>query len=1203
MKYFFYSIIFFSFYALSNEIDGMKSDLFSRELGVDYSKIKSSINAEEKEFLSNKKNLILAVPQPDSPPMDITLWGKVYEGVTADILGILSKVMNVEIVPKYFSSRAEAIEAVKNGSADILGASNNYEVSKGLALTIPYIPDEPAIYKRFGVQDNEIKSVAIPEFYLPFSEAIRHIHNVRFETFPSRYSAIAAVAYGKVDAVLVDMLSGNFLINKYYKDEIQLARPIYANSGGFAFAVNDKNNILRGILNDTLMNVGDFYIPSIVKRWSGGGLSIQSRRPKLSKEEWQWIYDKKNINVAVGPIIPPLSFIDAKGNLHGVLADLLQIFSAKLGVELTPVVLNAYQSDAINKLKDGVVDTIVIPMTNKYKDRLVFSRAFVVEPLVYIVNNEDKGLDPSSLRISGRSAVVNGLMLYLDDKTFNKNDKNPVFFGKIESALYCVAEKNCDVIILPLRTAKYYINSNSFFRDNLYISGELFDSIPATANFAVTPDNKILAEIFDKVISSIPPDELENLSNRARVSERRASVTWEDVIKEFSLTISIFIFMALGSGIWTFLLLRQIKRRKKAEVALESQLRFIEELVDSTPHPIYACDVKGNLVLCNNSYAAFLGKNKSYLLGLSYKEIGKKWPFINPLGDVVHQALMEGIVFEGDSQIHLSERAVDIYHWLQFYRDFSGNIQGVVGGWIDVSDRAALMRELAEASQDAQEASRAKSTFLATMSHEIRTPMNAIIGLLELTLRKDVINAEARESIAVVYQSARDLLGLIGDILDISKIESGKLELSPAPHRIVEISQTVINVFTAMARQQGLTLNLKAGEDVTVMVDPIRYKQVLSNLISNAIKFTRKGGVNVNLSLKPDGDFCDVFLTVVDSGIGINKEDLSRLFQPFSQGSQSADLQRSGTGLGLMISRTLCQMMEGGLTISSELEKGTTVSATLRLPIVDSLVVIDSNLERVQSIGPFLRSKKILVIDDHPTNRMLVSQQLTYLGHQVCDVESGHDAFELIKTQSFEIIITDFNMPDINGLEFTARYRAQENFEKYGRTVIIGLTADARQEQLQKAIEAGMDDCLFKPVSLDELRACLATHDIAQSHASPDKIAEDIQCTLNRLTGGNTELIRPLLLGFLQAADMDIQNLARAEQEASSQNFLVHLHRLKGGAKIIGAEDLVMCCSEWEISPRLPWCMPSALRQIEEKYREVQEGVLHWIKEFCVEAE
>ncbi|MEJ6116385.1 sensor histidine kinase, partial [Aeromonas salmonicida] len=306
-------------------------------------------------------------------------------------------------------------------------------------------------------------------------------------------------------------------------------------------------------------------------------------------------------------------------------------------------------------------------------------------------------------------------------------------------------------------------------------------------------------------------------------------------------------------------------------------------------------------------------------MGSTLSDIEDICPAIKLLNDIFLKTLDDGLPRDGDYRLTLLHGEIDIYHWLQVYRDLSGEIQGVVGGWIDISERMSLLHELAEAS-------RAKSTFLATMSHEIRTPMNAIIGLLELTLRKGGLNDDDRGAIQVVYQSSNDLLGLIGDILDLSKIESGKLELSPSPHRISELGRAVINVFSAVARQKGLTLTLTCQGDVTVLVDPIRYKQILSNLVSNAIKFTRKGGVDLAVECDIASSWCDVRVRVTDSGIGISKQDLKLLFQPFTQASQPTDIQKSGTGLGLMISRTLCQMMGGELYIDSEIGQGTTVS-------------------------------------------------------------------------------------------------------------------------------------------------------------------------------------------------------------------------------------------------------------------------------------
>lgn len=1171
-------------------------NLYSREVSPDYTKMMLSLNETELNWLKERKQLIVAVPVPDNPPMDITLRSGEYEGVTADILGVIEKKIGVKIIAKPFSSRSEAINAIRNGHADIIGSSNSYEVGEGLALTIPYVADEPVLYKRFGVARDKIKTLAVPESYLPFSEVIRYVPGVKVNVFPSRYSAVAAVAYGKADAVLIDMISGNFLINKYYQDTIQLDRPIYANTAGFSFGVNENNEILKSILNDVLIGIAEFNVKSVIKRWSGGGISIQSQQVQLTDAEWQWLHDKGRLKIAVSTVLPPLSFIDEQGNHHGVVSDLFQVMSAKLGVEIEPVMLSYANDEQVTALESGRVDAAMMTATEKRRQRFMFSRSFYIEPLVYVVRKGSENIEPDSFYKMGRAAIIQGLISNFDNQPFFGRATEPKYFERVESALLCVSQDNCDVTVVPLRTAKFYINSRTEFRNKLIISGELFNSIPATANFAFLPKNTILESIFDKVIATIPPDELENLATRARVSERSNVFTWQDLFREFGAEIMAIFFVLIGSCLWLLLLRRQIRHRKKAEKALGGQLKFIEELVDSMPHPIYSFDASSRLILCNQSYSSIFGVPKEALLGQSFDQLQSTFPFIEPLGIVLSQTLSDGTTREGDCQLHLNNRSVDIYHWLQVYRDMMGEVQGVVGGWIDVSDRTALLRDLANASQSAKAASNAKSTFLATMSHEIRTPMNAIIGLLELTLHKGSLHAEARESISVAYQSANDLLGLIGDILDISKIESGKLELIPSPNKIVELSRAVINVFTATARQQGLNLSLTTttDDDLTVMIDQLRYKQILSNLVSNAIKFTRNGGVDVHLMLTPIGSSCNVQIHVTDSGIGISKQDLKLLFQPFSQVGQPVDMQKSGTGLGLMISRTLCRMMGGDLEISSELGQGTTVSLNLMLPLTEPA---PSNNELPVSVPTRVSDSvlyNILIIDDHPTNRLLVGQQLEFLGHKVQAVGSATEALQCLASKSFDIIITDFNMPVMDGLELTTRYRLQESEEARERAIIIGLTADARQEQIQKAIEAGMDDCLFKPVSLEELRQCISTHITGYIDTPPIEIADDINQRLAPLTLGRTDLMKQLLAEFLRAADDDLASLIKASRESDSQAFLSSLHRLKGGARIIGADGLVACCIAWENSTRLPLCMPSALRQVQHIYQQLKVGVYYW---------
>lgn len=1157
--------------------------VFSRETFPDYHKLNVSLTKAESIWLNHKKKLILAVPMPDNPPMDITQRAKIYEGVTADIIGILSGVLKLDIVAKLYPSRDLAIDAVRTGEADFIGSSNSYEAGEMLDLTKPYIMDEPAIYKRFGIGDNEIKRVAVAESYLPFSELLRYLPGVKIDLYPSRYAAVASVAYGKTDAVLIDMISGNFIVNKFHQDSIQLVRPIYADTSGFSFGIGPGNEILKKILNTSLSSISEMHVSSILKRWSGGGLSIHSDTIPLTRKQWQMVNAKGGITIAVNTRTPPLSFVDEKGNLHGVVADISQVIRSKLGipVNILPV---ATTLDQIAIVESGRADLMIMTPNVERREKFIFTRAFALDPLVYVTHDDNQDVDPEALLRLSRVAWVNGFIASTETKKKFKA-RDDVFFDKIDDALTCVSRKICDVTILPLRGAKFFINSQ--FSDSLHIVGELFDSNPIGASFAALPSQSELVSVLDKVLAHIPPDELEGLATMWRVNAKNETITWQGVLRKYGVLISIFMIVFLGGFFWGLLLRREVKQRQSAEIALGTQLKFVEELVESTPHPIYARGRDGKIILCNDSYVRFLGLNKDELMGSTLSDIENIYPAINLLSDTFLKTLDDGQPRDGDYHLKLPHGEVDIYHWLRVYRDLSGEIQGVVGGWIDISERVSLLHELAEAS-------RAKSRFLATMSHEIRTPMNAIIGLLELTLHKEGLNEEDRGAIQVAYQSSNDLLELIGDILDLSKIESGKLELSPAPHRISELGRAVINVFSAVARQKGLTLTLACQGDVTVLVDPIRYKQVLSNLVSNAIKFTRKGGVDLAVECQAVGSWCDVKVRVTDSGIGISKHDLQQLFQPFTQASQPTDMQRSGTGLGLMISRTLCQMMGGALDIDSEIGQGTTVSVHLKLPLVDVLPMPDSESPHVGEKKPESQRYQVLIVDDHPTNRLLVTQQLIFLGHEVQAADSGGAALDYLKARGADVIITDFNMPKIDGLEFTTRYRQQERDESRERAIIIGLTADARQEQIQRAMEAGMDDCLFKPVSLDELRQCISIHTIGYVDSQPSEIANSINQRLGPLTAGKPELAGPLLGEFIRAADDDLAALAAASQAGDNQAFLSNLHRLKGGARIIGADGLVACCIAWEQSSRLPLCMPSALRQVRHIYRQLKEGIRYW---------
>nr|AAX49388.1 BvgS [Aeromonas piscicola] len=1166
-----------SFLASANELEDSLLHVYARDDNEYFGKQILPLHNDDLAWLYNKKQLILGVPEPDNPPMDITIRSGNYEGVTADIIGILSKILGVDFLVKKLPSRSAAVDALKRGEIDLLSTSNIYEKEQGLLLTDKYIDDEPAIYKNINIKDKNIRVVAVPEYYLPAVDIMRYLPDVKIKVYPSKYSAVSAVSYGDADAVMMDLVSGNFLINNYYQDTIRLSKLMYSDTQGFAFSLNKSNHQLKKIIDIALHEILEKERDEIAKRWSGGGLSISADKIKLTSSEWSFLSERRKLKIAVSSGLPPLSFLDVNGTLHGVTADLLQVVRVKLGVDIEVIPVETPQR-LTQLLEKGRVDAAIMAISEEGRQRYRFSRAFIMDPLVYAVHLKQKDATPSDLLKADSVGVVrDAALLQAISNVYGK--LNIKLFDKSEDALRCVAIETCSVAVLPLRVAKYLINSK--FPDRLTIRGELFNSIPISAALAVPRGQTDLLNILDKVIATIPPDELEGLSNRWRVNARQEAISWREFMDEFGIFISLILLLIIWVSLWGLSLRKQMRERRVAEVALSAQLKFIEDLVDGTPHPIYARDQDGRLILCNSSYAAFFGEPKAGLLGSGLAADGERWPFLAPLFADLAAAREERQAQEGDHRLVMVNEAVDVYHWVQPYYDLDGKVQGGIGGWIDVSERLRLLDDLAVASQEAQEANRRFWPHEPRNSypHECHHRPAGVDSAGEIVCMRRI---KPRSPSPMARQT--DLLTLIGDILDISKIESGRLELVPEPHDIAALTESVVTVFNALARQKNLQLELVIGAAHWVQVDGLCYKQILSNLISNAIKYTELGSVRVELQLQlwsSDG-WCTLQLVVRDTGIGIAPAELARLFQPFSQASQPEHIQQSGTGLGLMISRSLCESMGGSLVLESELGRGTRVCVEMKLPLATAVEKpLSGELDSVMARGDRLR---VMIVDDHPTNRLLISQQLAYLGHEAMAAESGEQALALFAEYPFDVVITDFNMPGMNGFELTRQCRAREYLNGRHRCVILGLTADARQEQVNEGHAAGMDDCLFKPVGLEALDHCLRRHMQREEQADVAACMQEIRQCLGPLTGHQSALMLPLLAEFVRASDDDLQALQQAATAGELARFLDYVHRLKGGARIMGAMQLVATCSEIESGELNAQTLPMALQRLQRVY-------------------
>ncbi len=427
----------------------------------------------------------------------------------------------------------------------------------------------------------------------------------------------------------------------------------------------------------------------------------------------------------------------------------------------------------------------------------------------------------------------------------------------------------------------------------------------------------------------------------------------------------------------------------------------------------------------------------------------------------------------------------------------------------DISEITRAERELEAARAKAEAANASKSALVAIVSHELRNPLNAIIGIADLNLRREIPSG-FREDLEMIRSSGRLLLGIINDLLDISKMEAGKLELECSDFDLAEAALSAVRAFEPAAAAKGLSLAARVEEGLPRFVkgDPLRFEQVLMNLLGNAIKFTQSGEVRV--ALRPfvpagadgDGRALGIAVEVRDTGIGISKEGQERLFKDFSQADRSIASRFGGTGLGLSVSKRIVELMGGSISVESEEGSGSAFTFTARFEPGDPGRASATTTERPGQSVP--RPLRILIVDDDPMSAQVARRYLERSGHETACVGTGGEGIKGMLGGGFDLALVDIGLPDMNGLEAIARFRAEEAGRGGRKLYVAAMTADSEPDLFSRCESSGVDDLLNKP--LDPSRLARVVERSGAARGKPDPIAASGR-GLPRTTAGSSSLI------------------------------------------------------------------------------------------------
>lgn len=1086
----------------------------------------------EWRWLGQRRVVRLALYGPSRPPLYRSDPEHRLQGYLPDLAWTLTRSLGMTLEFIQYDNPEEAYSALEKKEIDFIfsPAGDKPRLPPDQVQTIDIAPAYPVEMKRKG---NPVRGGA--PFY-PVTD--KHVSMPSPGSEPGKQ--LAELAQGTVHMSILPAVEAYFLTQRKYTNLIGISRLSSRTITPYQFVFSHSDPALFRTMSKALKHLGSHSSAGFISgRWQPTGLIRYLTAPlELTDEEKAWVKRQREVRVAASVFNPPY-FLSAEGHDAGIAPEILELVTLKTGLEFRFIHVDDSRDMQGFMQKNNIHMAAPMTWSAQRSRQYLMTVPFMFTPQVLVTRNTFSGRDEMKhVVLPPEHDLASWLTVQYPSARLTLTD-NPGL------AMQWVAEGRADVFLDTLISARYFVER--VHSHTLRIQQEL--SLPdAAIAFAVRHSDPELRSLLNKTIPLIPADMITDILTRWKSTPAAGFDTWKIYRVEFY-TGTAVAFCALAAAIiWAGLLWRKKEYAQCRKEHLQRENMFLSRLINGPPRPVYVVTCEGNIIHTNLAFSKYFDDTTAMRLSLSLFDI--RHP-LYPVWIEIIKAPPEGnSVIECEFQIEQNAGNFRcIRHWITRCEQPDNSADGFIGGWQDVTEYINMQNELMDARACAEQASQSKSRFLAVMSHEIRTPLSAIIGLLELHKQEGRTDTHLTD---IAYETSNSLMSLIGDILDIARIESGKMTLAPRWCHLDHLMNSVMSAFGALARLKGITLTLYCQENYELLIDGGRLRQVLANLVGNAIKFTNNGYVRLTASLNNDG----LNLQVRDSGLGITPEQHKKLFSPFEQGIPSGG---SGSGLGLFISREIIELMGGGLTLQSEPGKGTLVCITLPVTFRTPSTA-DTALNQYAALPTETLHQRtplhILVVDDHPANRLLISRQLALMGQHVTEAFDGADGLEKWNNGLFDVIITDCSMPVMDGPEMAERIRA-----KCAQIHIIGITANAQESERQRCIRAGMNDCLFRPVKLAMLSEALQKARNIRDALSQSQPGQWFNPeNMNNPLPFSPHVSNDFISMVIEETEKDLTQARLALEANDYLSARRNFHRMAGTLAVTGMEELTEQC-------------------------------------------